>query len=79
MRRMIGERPRQQAWVGTEGDKARTRWDQTPPPIGWCLGGEDEVGGSALKREGCQGSTRDDGRPDEVVAGGKGWRGWYCT
>lgn len=30
-------------------------------------------GGSALKPEGCQGSTRDDGRPDEVMAGGKGW------
>lgn len=26
-------------------------------------------GGSTLKREGCHGSTRDDGRPDELVAG----------
>lgn len=34
-----------------------------------CGGWKEDVGGggSALKPEGCQGSTRDDGRPDEVM------------
>lgn len=75
MRRVIGEHPRQQA----RGTGSRERWDRTAPPVAVAGIGRRQ-GGSALKPEGCQGSTRDGGRPDEVVvaawrvAGGKGWK-----
>lgn len=59
MRRVIGELPRERHGEGKMG----------PDCSASCGGWKGDVGrgGSALKPEGCQGSTRDDGRPDEVM------------